>query len=382
MNPAEYQPLAPEVHDFVDGRLSSMEEEALLRRLDAEPELARRVGELRASIEALRDLPGREPPPGFDQRVIGRIREEELAERARGQIRAARPPWWQQLAQFAGGAAAASLLLLLAYGGSPPAPEGDGLTGPALGASPSEDDLLPVLADHATRYEALRRQVAHVSVSDHHVQRRLLQYQLEQSELLRRQPWLQSEIARLPTEQRARHERLVTAMQAALSAMADELDAARATGRGVNLERVRQGLSAVAIPESLAREGRLPAGSRSGDYGRVSLEFGPPDEVELYARVIEAAYRHDHEAVRHAAGAYLRAFPRGQLADAVRLMAVSALLRKGRDREAAYYFAGAFSAYEEDLTAAQRQLVAGLLSDAERARLGIWLHPELPAQPE
>jgi anti-sigma-K factor RskA len=154
MEPAEYQPLPPEVHDYVDGRLSADAERDFERRMNASAQLRTQVEQLRQAIEMLRDLPAREPRPGFAERVVGRIREEDLAERARQRIVAAPVPLWTNAVQVAIGAIAASLVLAVI--GMPglwerTQPDIPGVGGENVAMAPTESDLLPALGDHSER---------------------------------------------------------------------------------------------------------------------------------------------------------------------------------------------------------------------------------------
>jgi hypothetical protein len=146
MEPSDYKPFAPEAHEQNNAELKSQ------------------VDALKRSIEVLRAMPVQEPKPGFDERVIGRIREAELAERARKQIIAAPMPLWQHVVQVGLGAAAAAMVLLVI---GVPGMFGDDTQLAGSGGSPvnmvapTEGDLLPALADHNARFDSLAPSCQH-----------------------------------------------------------------------------------------------------------------------------------------------------------------------------------------------------------------------------
>ena len=57
MEPADYQPLPQEAHDFIEGRLGADDERAFRRRLERDENLRRQVERVRATMALLRGLP-------------------------------------------------------------------------------------------------------------------------------------------------------------------------------------------------------------------------------------------------------------------------------------------------------------------------------------
>lgn len=92
---------------FLHGELPAGEAERLRRRLEREPELARRLRRLEAAWDGL-ELPPADPaPPGFAARIAGRAAEDGV--NGSGEPEAFRPAW-------ARAAAAAALTVGLAAG--------------------------------------------------------------------------------------------------------------------------------------------------------------------------------------------------------------------------------------------------------------------------
>lgn len=377
MKPAEYNPFPPEVHDYVDGRMTSEQERDFERRMGANAELKKQVVSLRKALEMLRNMPVKQPPEGFDEKVVGRIREEELAERARKQIAMAPTPWWKHAVQVGVGAAAASVVFTMIGGfgwfGNAPGSgtEDDGQELIAAGAQPTEHDLLPALADHKARFDSLRRNVAFTRVEDPRAQRRLIAMELEYSELARRNRWLTEQVSTLPTGDRVKYLGFVETLGKALKAVDAELTRSRADNSAVNLERVVSALDRVDLPV-----GSIDRVTVSGSAHELFREDGTPvggaegmDEIAAYALVRQADYRHDHEAVVRAADVYLRLFGRGRFVDQANASAIAALIRLGETHKAAQRFETAFGEYDEDVSSDRHELVRGLLNEPEHARL-------------
>jgi hypothetical protein len=375
MKPGEYQPLPPEAHDYVDGRLSSDDERAFERRVKADPKLAEQVATLRASIALLNATPQHEPPAGFDQRVLDRIRTEELAERARKRILPAPAPLWQSIVQVAAGAVAAAVVLaLIGLPGVFNRDDDSGVHDPSLTVSnasvePTEADLLPVLAEQFTRFESLRRNVVHTDMRDPDLQRQLIRLELELSGLSHSNQWLESEVARLPAEQRIEYRNFLSGLDAAVEVMHREISDSRRDQRPVNLPQVRAALLGVETPSTLSRGYRVTVRSELAPGAQVSIQDALPAELRLYAEIRHADYRHDAEAMLAAADTYLGSFSSGYLADHATAAAVAALLRLGRERDAAVRFNSHFSQWDDDLTPAQQSMLRGIFTEAEKVRL-------------
>lgn len=378
MEPAEYKPFAPEVHEYVDGRMSAEAERDFERRLGANPELKRQVEALRRSIELLGNLPVQQPREGFDQRVIGRIREEELAERARKQIMAAPMPLWQHVVHVGLGAAAAALVLAMIgvpgmFSGEPENVEGLGGAAPVARVTATEDDLLPALADHNARFDALRRNVAATRVDDPDLQRQLIAMELQYSDLGRRNLWLAEQINDLPANRRGAYEQYITRLDAALQAINQEIDRSRTERRPVDMAVVRQALAEVQAPDDRLGEYRISVqGASPVPDSRVAAMADDGqrlDEISLYSLVRQAEYRHDHQAVIEAADFYLKWQSRGRFTDQANAAAIAAHLRLGRDLDAGRRFRDKFGDYDEDLQPGQLDLVRNLLTTEEFTRL-------------
>lgn len=378
MEPADYKPFAPEVHEYVDGRMSADAERDFERRLGANPELKRQVDALRRSIELLGDLPVQQPREGFDQRVIGRIREEELAERARKQIITAPMPLWQHVVHVGLGAAAAALVLAVVglpgmFQGEPENMEGTGGGAPVARVTATEDDLLPALADHNARFDTMRRNVAATRVDDPDLQRQLIAMELQYSDLGRRNVWLSEQITDLPAGKRGAYEQYIARLDAALQAINEEVARSRTERQPVDMEVVRRALAAVPAPEGKLGEYRIsvrgasplpePGVAAIGDDGQRL------DEITLYSLVRQAEYRHDHHAVIEAADFYLKWQSRGRFTDQANAAAIAAHLRLGHDLDAGRRFRDKFGDYDEDLQPGQLELVRNLLTTEEFTRL-------------
>jgi hypothetical protein len=370
MEPADYQPLPPEAHAFVDGRLGVDAEREFLRRMKADPQLRERVNELRGAIGMLRDLPAGEPPAGFNERLIGRIREDELADRARQRIMRAPTPLWQYAAHVGTGAVAAALLFaVFGFPGFQPATavEPDA---PLIGKgfTPHEEDLLPALGDQFMRFDSLRRNVHAAMVLDPDLQRQLLRLELECSDLARRNNWLAPEVAQLAPDSSIDYLRFLESLDQALQLIEDEISASIRDRRAVDMTRVNHALGDVQVPAGLDTGVQLAIRGSRADVRTVFSDDGPQG-IRLYAEMRRAEYRHDPEALLTAAEAFLARGESGWLTDHARAAKVSALLRLGRNAEAARYFMREFSAYDEGLTPRQRHLVQALIREGDRQRL-------------
>ncbi len=368
MKPADYQPFPPEVHDFVDGRLSAEAERDFERRMAANPQLREQVESLRKAINLLRDLPPAAPAVDFDKKVIGRIREEELADRARRRIVASPRPLWQHAVQVAAGAMAASLVLALI--GLPgvfetePVLPGSGGGMEVAQVAPTESDLLPVLGDHYERFASLRRNVGGTTLDNADLQRQLLRIELEASDLPRRQRWLMPLVAELPMDRRIEYENFLQEMDRALRVLETEVNSSK-----VDLGRVRAGLQAVNVPQDLVGGYEIVARAGMPTTRRLVHDAGVPEELQHYAEVRAADYRHDPRGVIAAADAYLGRWNQGHLADEARAARVGALLRLGRNSEAARYFDEAFSRHSRDWTRRQSDLFGEFFTDGQKYTL-------------
>jgi anti-sigma-K factor RskA len=375
MKPGDYQPLPPEAHDYVDGRLSEEQEKAFERRLESDPQLAAQVQALRASVQMLHDLPEHEPPAGFDDRVLERIRNLDLAESARKRILPAPTPLWQNVVQVASGAVAAAVVFAIfglpgIFGSEQPAGEPDSaLAVTPMSAEPSEADLLPTLAEQFARFESLRRNVMHTEVADPDLQRQLLRLELELSGLGHGNEWLSSEVSRLPADQRLEYGAFLANLEGALEKLNHELTESRLDQRPVNLPQVRGALLGVQAPPVLTRAYRVQVQAALPADAVVPVSGSVSDEVRLYARVRHADYRHDADAMLKAAEDYLEHYGNGHLADHAAASSVAALLRLGRDRDAALRFNLYFSEWDSDLTDAQQAMLQGIFKEAENIRL-------------
>lgn len=379
MDPGEYQPLPSEVHDFVDGRLSPADERDFQKRMAANPKLKQQVHTLQGAIALLHALPTREPAAGFEQRVLGRIKTEELAERARRRIRTAPAPLWQHIAQVAAGAVAAAVVLAIigvpgVFEDKPASQEGGqvALDLQPVTSQPTESDLLPVMGDHFARLQVLRRNVSAIEMfdarSDADTQRSLLQLELEMSELGRRAPWLSAEVARMPADRRNEYFAFVESLSRALADVTAESARSRADDRAPDLALVRQTLDSVKAPERLTRqyhfESRLLDSERAPRL--LSNAEDANSELALFAVVRKAEYDNDPEGVIAAAEAYIAAYSRGRLVDQAHLAAIHALLKLGRSLDGAALYERHFGEYEADLSPARLSLVKRTLTEAQR----------------
>lgn len=372
MDPGDYQPLPSEVHDFVDGRLSPADERDLRARMAANPKLKAQVETLQGAIALLHGMPVREPAAGFEQRVLGRIKTDELAERARRRIKATPAPLWQHIAQVAAGAVAAAVVLAIigVPGLFEETPQNDGasIELQPVAAQPSEVDLLPVMGDHYSRLQVLRRNLSGLENLDADTQRRLLLLELEVSELPRRSGWLSGEASRLPAEQRLEYVAFIDSLGKALSAVSAEATASREQDRSPDLAQVRALLDKVSVPERLSKHYRFE--SRFVDDRRAArLLSGGTDansELSLLAVVRKAQYDNDMEGVVSAAESYMKAYDRGRFADHVHLAAISAMSRLGRKLDAAALYERRFGEYDTDLEPARLALVLRMLTPTER----------------
>jgi hypothetical protein len=380
MKPSDYQPFAPEVHEYVDGRMTAEAERDFQRKLERNPELKQQVESLQHALELLGSVPVVQPKEGFDKRVIGRIREEELADRARGQISKAPVPLWQHAVQIGVGAAAAALILAMV--GMPGLFHGDEadkldqLGGesqmPVARVTPTEEDLLPALADHEARFESLRRNVVHTRVKDPDLQRQLIAMELQYSDLSRRNRWLATEIADLPANRRSEYQQFIQKLDDALKTLNEEVSRSRAEDKPVNMATVMNALNEVGVPGGKLSHYRISVSSgspvqddptaRVGDYRTL-------DEITMYSLVRRAEYRHDYQAVIETADFYLGRQDSGRFKDQANAAAIAANLRLGQDETAARRFMDTFGKYDEDMTAQQLDLIRGFLSDAEYQRL-------------
>jgi anti-sigma-K factor RskA len=373
MKPADYQPFPPEAHDFVDGRLSAEAERDFERRMAANPQLREQVEQLRKAITLLRDLPPAAPAIDFDKKVIGRIREEELADRARRRIMASPRPLWQHAVPVAIGAMAASLVLALI--GLPGVFETEAPVFPGSGGgevaevAPTEGDLLPVLCDHCERFASLRRNIGGTTLDNADLQRQLLRIELEASDLPRRQRWLMPSVADLPLDRRVEYEVFLLDLDRALRVLETEVDASSRGGRNVDMGRVRAALQSVNMPQGLTIGYEIVA--RAGMRGTRELvhDSAVPEELRQYAEVRAADYRHDPRAVITTADAYLANWGQGNFADQARAARVGALLRLGRNSEAARYFDEVFSRHSRDWTPRQADLFGAFFTPAQKYTL-------------
>lgn len=374
MKPSDYQPFDPQVHEYVDGRMSADAERDFARRIEASPELKRQVESLRKALELLHTLPADEPRPDFNERVIGRVREEELAERARKQIVSAPVPIWQHVVQVGLGAAAAALVFALVGVPGLFQPDDDvDLSGSGGGevarVTATEDDLLPVLADHVTRFESMRRSVSCTRVEDPHQQRELIMLELQYADLERRNLWLMNEVGQLPSGSSVEYQRFITELDTALTAIQAEITTSLQESRPVDMALIQGALEKV--PSLSGKVSHFQLSNRSGEIVPESerIAAGNFTDVDLYALVRRAEYRHDHAAVLDAGQVYRTHMKSGRFLDHTNASAVAALLRLGSDREAAERFAADFGDYDEDLSIKQMKIVRGLLTQAEWTRL-------------
>lgn len=370
MQPDEYKPLPPQAHAFLDGRLNAEEEADFRRRMDNEPELSAGVEQLRSTLALLKTLPAREPAPGFNERVLGRVREVDLVERARKRITGARSPLWQHVAQVAAGAVAASIALALVGSFGPwskPAPLGP--AGPGVDvakAGASEDDILLNLSDQYDRYRHLAAHFDALGDVSPDAQRRLVRIDLEASGLLRRGQWLEDQIDGLPTERQREYRVFLQGLRAALQAADLEVAESAAESRPMDLARVNRSLGAVKAPTRLARDLSLsvPRGAVSAATG-VSIVDKANPEMEAYGNVRVLVYSHDHQRVVGACNEYAKAFTRGNYLKQAGIEAIHALVRLGQIEDAARRWDDVFGKYDDRSSPADLRMVNLLLTPAE-----------------
>ncbi len=373
MEASEYQPFPPEIHDFVDGRMDAEAERSFRRRMESNAAIAEQVEQLRTAIKLLHEIPARQPPAGFDERLIGRIREEELADRARTRILPAPRPLWQHVVQVGVGAVAAAIVL--AVTGVPGmwhtnGPEIEGTGGLVSGEfAPTEEDLLPALGDHYERFDSLRRNVSAMHVSDTDQQRQVLRIEMDSSDLVRRNLWLAGEVSRLPASRRVDYVTFLGQLDSALSVIDSEIAASSRDLRAVDLARLQTALAGVKAPGTL-EEGYLLAARRSVPDPRGMVAKGEhPLELQLYAGIRRADYRHDPLGVIDAAEELLRRRGRSEFKDYAHAAKVEALIRLNRDSEAASYFNESFSAFDADLSDQQQAMLRAFFKEADKLRL-------------
>lgn len=371
MQPDEYNPLPPEAHAFLDGRLDAEAEADFRRRLKDDDALRENVEKLQGALAALKTLSVKDPGAEFTQRVMGRVREAELIERARRRIVGARTPLWQHFAQVAAGAVAAALVLALTGVFSPAAPESplDPLDG--VMATATEDDLRPALAEQQMRLRRVADHLGTLAGADAESQRQLLRAELEYAGLQRRNLWLSGQIAALPLERRRELQGYLDSLSRALAALDEELAESAARGRPVDIAHARSALRAVKAPQGLGGHIYLSLqGAGSSSALRVSTPENWPDEVRAYAAVREATYSHDDARILAACEAYLRPYARGgKFVRAARLHEVATLVRLGRPAEAAQRYEQTFGLFEEKLEPSDVLWLQEWMSQAELDQL-------------
>jgi len=347
MQPDEYNPLPPDAHAFLDGRLAPEAEADFRRRMDADPVLRTGVEKLHRALNLLKTLPARDPGPQFNDRVMGRVRESELIERARRRIVGARAPVWQPFAWAAAGAVAAALVLTLAgvFGAASLDPAPGQID---LAAAPTEDDLLPALADQYQRYRRLSTHVTGLQDADGAAQRQLLRVELELADLQRRGQWLGSQLAALSLERRREYQQFLDALAGAVDLAEHEL--ARGGEDTLDLSRISAALRAVRAPQSVGvRAGMERAGSRVTGR-RLAAPESWSEEVRAYAAEREALYGGGDKRILAACEAYLRPFGRGgRFVKDARLIEVASLVRVGRPGDAALRMELTFGPFAEKL---------------------------------
>ncbi len=353
--------------------MSASDERHFERRMGLDPNLRSQVERLRGAIGMLRDLPRRDPAPAFNEKVIGRIREDELADNARQRILASGRTWWQRGVEVGFGAVAAALVVALVGlpGGNPqPMPEFE-LTGggESVAAVPLEDDLLLLLADHCRRFDALRRNVRASSLVDDQLQRPLLRMEIEASDLSRRTDWLAAAVEQLPPERRLEYATFIDAVQPALHELELEIEQSARQSRAPDIHRVLAALDSVPEPEGLREAYRIIADNPRADGHRLLVTESGSPELRLFARVRQADYRHDHAAVIAAADELVSRHGHTPLADRARVARVEALLTLGRDRDAAEYFQSQFSGHEQHWSPKQAALFRAYFKLTHKARL-------------
>lgn len=380
MEPSDYKPMHPEVHDYVDGKLTADEERKFERRMDRDEELSAQVGNLQNALAMLDSVREYELPSDFNERIVGRCHEADLVERARSQIKPALSPFWQPLVHVAMGAVAAAIVVaVIGLPTSPPEKvdvQGRNITPPleSVAAFATEEDLLPALGDQFNRYENLRRQVSFVRVDDPAMQREIIRVELELSEIQRRNFWLRREVGGLPDARRIEYIRFLDSLNDALSAIDSELVEALNQQRAPRKEVINGALAGVEIPARLRLECpyilRRTGTGTNDELGssKIGIGIGHP-QVRSYTRIREALYRHDYSTMHDAANRYLAEFPQGKFVDAASLYVIIALLRENKDERAASKYLDFFGEYEADMTRDQAKLKIGLLTAEEYSRL-------------
>jgi len=376
MQPDEYKPLPPEAHAFLDGTLKAEQEADFRRKLDRDESLRTEVEKLGAALDLLKTLPVKDPGVEFNKKVLARVRDNELAERARRRIRGARSPVWQHVAQVAAGAVAAAIVLaLIGTGNAPTTPlnPADQPLFDVAAVEPNEDDLLPNLGEQYAHYRRVASNVGSLADADGDSQRILLRGELDRAGLLRRNAWLAGQIASLPLERRREYQRFLDGLDNALEILERELSESAAENRVVNLGLVQGAMDGVYTPETLARQVHFEMrryGGRSRDAVPVSpgLELSP--ELASYAAVRAAVYDNDLERIVAACDAYLSPYRKaGKFARPITITLAASLLRLNRPGEAAERYEQMFGVYEEKLTPADTRLMERLMTPMELARL-------------
>jgi hypothetical protein len=318
----------------------------------------------------LRDLPAREPRPGFAERVVGRIREEDLAERARQRIVAAPVPLWKNAVQVAIGAIAASLVLAVV--GMPglwerTQPDIPGVGGENVAMAPTESDLLPALGDHSERLHCLRRNINCANLRDADMQRELVRAELEASDLARRNSWLAGEVARLPLEQRVDYLQFIEGLDRAIALLNTEIADSNRDRRPLDLGRVREALGVVHVPATL--QAGYEIASRVAAPAQSPVSRSDTTQLSLFREIRLAEYSHDPHGVISGCESYTARFPQGELVWQANAAKVSALLKLGRDRDAARHYDAAFSRYDSDQSPALRAMLKDHFRASEVDRL-------------
>lgn len=354
MQPDDYKPLPPEAHAFLDGTLNAEQEADFRRRLDRDETLRADVESVRAALSMLKSLPVKDPGPAFSRRVLGRVRESELIDRARRRIVGARAPLWQHVAQVAAGAVAAAVVLALVGPDWRRAPTTDGPANPLVDVAsagvveavePNEEDLLPSLGEQVERFRKLSSHVGALSGLEKDSQRKLLRMELEYSDLQRRNYWLAGQLSGLPMERRREYRGFLDSLGSALDAMDRELTESAAERRPVNLAQVKLALQGVSTPNrfqtqqrfTVRRYGTATSGTEGGTR-RISSPVAGDPELESYAAVREAVYSNDLERILAACNAYSGEFgpyKSGHFAKLSEITAVITLLHLNRVSDAA-----------------------------------------------
>ncbi|MBX3474014.1 MAG: hypothetical protein KF754_06490 [Planctomycetes bacterium] len=370
MQPDEYNPLPPEAHAFLDGTLSAEQEAEFRRRMDRDQRLASDVEGVRAALGLLKTLPVRDPGPGFAARVLDRVRDEEMGERARRRIRSARTPVWQHVAQVAAGAVAAAIVLALVAPGLRNDPgtatQGDAALVELAGTTADEDDLLPGLGEHFDRYRQLAIHMDALADMEGETQRLLIRSELELSGLQRRNVWLASQLAGLPVARQREYRRFLEGLDNAVEIIEREVTDSAAARRPVNIDLVRGTLAAVKAPDALVLRRAGAAGDRATP---IAVASSSP-EVAAYQAIRVAVYRNDHERALAACRAYLAPYSAGgKFVRPATIIAVACLLRLDRELEAAAEYERVFGLYEEKLTGADQRMLEGVMTAQERRQL-------------